>query len=87
MTMVSHFSCQNDTGLRTLNVVLWENLKGILVLTLEYKGLYFFSRDLLAATGLNRFLPSSREIDLTQSSTIVVNQYFLIIIIIIVFLF
>ena len=39
MTMVSRFSRQNDAGLRTLNVVLYENLLLVAVLVLESKAL------------------------------------------------
>ena len=41
MTTVSPFSRQNDTGLRALSVVLWENLVLVVVLVLEAKGPYF----------------------------------------------
>ena len=41
MTMVSHFSRQNDVGLHALTVVLWENLVLIVVLVLESKALYW----------------------------------------------
>jgi len=43
MTTVSHFSRQNDAGLRSLNVVLGENL--LLVLVLESKGPEWRERD------------------------------------------
>ena len=38
MTTVSRFSRQNDTGLRALNVVQWENLVLVVALILESKG-------------------------------------------------
>ena len=38
MMTVSRFSRQNDAGLHTLNVVLWENLVLVVVLMLESKG-------------------------------------------------
>ena len=41
MTTVSRFSRQNDAGLRTLNVVLWENLVLVVVLVLQSKGPYW----------------------------------------------
>ena len=40
MTTVSRFSRQNDAGLRTLNIVPWENLVLVVVLVLESKALY-----------------------------------------------
>ena len=40
MTTVSIFSRQNDAGLRTLTVVLWENLVLVVVLVLELQALY-----------------------------------------------
>ena len=44
MTTVSGFSRQNDTGLRVLNVVQWENLVLVVVLVLESKGPYYGAR-------------------------------------------
>ena len=41
MTTVSHFSRQNDAGLRALNVVIWENLLLAVVLVLESNSLYY----------------------------------------------
>jgi len=41
MMTVSRFSHQNDTGLRALNVVQWENLVLVVVLVVESKGPYY----------------------------------------------
>ena len=40
MTTVTHFSRQNDAGLRALTFVLWENFVLVVVLVLESKALY-----------------------------------------------
>ena len=39
MTTVSRFSRQNDTGLRVLNDILWDNVELVVVLVLEAKAL------------------------------------------------
>ena len=44
MTMVLHFSHQNDVGLRALNVILRETLVLIVVLILESKALYHYEK-------------------------------------------
>lgn len=54
MMTVSHFPLQNDAGLCTLNVVLWENL--VLVLVLESKGSLWWE----VTTTYIRYLTKSR---------------------------
>ena len=41
MGTLSRFSRQNDAGLRTLTVVLWENLVLVVVFVLESKAHYY----------------------------------------------
>ena len=55
MTMVSRFPRQIDVGLRTLNVVLWENLVLVVVLVLESKALSCSNGDLFQ-TLMNNFV-------------------------------
>lgn len=56
MMMVSHFPLQNDAALRTLNVILWENLVLVLVLVLESKGPFWWK----VTTMYIRYLIKSR---------------------------